>query len=139
MSLRTFIFGLAASFGVAWLFIIVVPFIKMRNLEPIQLNEATDGTTGIFYPKRTGRITNGALVYAEYGCYLFDHACKPLLADFMKKVDTNIIGKNFNTGKNASVDNFELVKINAEIRNHSVEICGAELRAAMTAMKKIVE
>ena len=70
MSLRTFIFGLAASFGVAWLFIIVVPFIKMRNLEPIQLNEATDGTTGIFYPKRTGRITNGALVYAENGCYL---------------------------------------------------------------------
>ena len=57
----------------------------------------------------------------------------------MKKVDTNIIGKNFNTGKNGSVDNFELVKINAEIRNHSVEICGAELRAAMTAMKKIVE
>jgi cytochrome c oxidase cbb3-type subunit 2 len=70
MSLRTFIFGLAASFGVAWLFIIVVPFIKMRNLEPIQLNEATDGATGIFYPKRTGRITNGALVYAENGCYL---------------------------------------------------------------------
>jgi ketol-acid reductoisomerase len=75
---------------------------------------------------------------AEYGCYLFDHACKPLLADFMKKVDTNIIGKNFNTGLDAGVDNFELVKINAEIRNHSVEICGAELRAAMTAMKKIV-
>jgi ketol-acid reductoisomerase len=75
---------------------------------------------------------------AEYGCYLFDHACKPLLADFMKKVDTNLIGKNFNTGLDAGVDNFELVKINAEIRNHSVEICGAELRAAMTAMKKIV-
>ncbi len=56
----------------------------------------------------------------------------------MKKVDTNIIGKNFNDGINAGVDNFELVKINAEIRNHSVEVCGAELRAAMTAMKKIV-
>jgi len=69
---------------------------------------------------------------------LIDTACKPLLADFMKKVDTNIIGKNFNDGINAGVDNFELVKINAEIRNHSVEVCGAELRAAMTAMKKIV-
>lgn len=70
MSLRTFILGLSASFGVAWLAIIVVPFIKMRNLAPIQLNEATDGATGIFYPKRTGRIANGALVYAENGCYL---------------------------------------------------------------------
>jgi ketol-acid reductoisomerase len=75
---------------------------------------------------------------AEYGCYLFDHACKPLLADFMKKVNTNLIGKNFNTATNPAVDNFELVKINAAIRNHSIEICGAALREAMTAMKKIV-
>jgi ketol-acid reductoisomerase len=56
----------------------------------------------------------------------------------MSKVDTNIIGKNFNAGKNGGVDNFELVKINAELRNHSIEIVGAELREAMTAMKKIV-
>jgi len=76
---------------------------------------------------------------AEYGCYLFDHACKPLLADFMKKIDTNVIGKNFNATADVHVDNFELVKINAAIRNHSIEICGAELRAAMTAMKKVVE
>ena len=75
---------------------------------------------------------------AEYGCYLFDHDCKPLLADFMKKVDVNLIGKSYNTN-NAVTDNFELVKINAAIRNHSIEICGAELRNAMTAMKKIVE
>jgi len=76
---------------------------------------------------------------AEYGCYLFDHACKPLLADFMSKVDTNLIGKNYTTSANGSVDNFELVKVNAAIRNHSIEICGAELREIMTAMKKIVE
>lgn len=75
---------------------------------------------------------------AEYGCYLFDHACKPLLADFMTKVDTNIIGKNFNAGKDGHVDNFELVKINAALRSHSIEVVGAGLRAAMTAMKKVV-
>jgi ketol-acid reductoisomerase len=74
---------------------------------------------------------------AEYGCYLFDHACKPLLTEFMKTVKTNIIGKNFNQGQ--PVDNFELVKVNAAIRNHSIEACGATLRAAMTAMKKIVD
>ena len=70
MSFRTFILGLSASFGVAWLAIVVVPFIKMRNLAPVILDEATDGATGIFYPKRTGRIINGAQVYAENGCYL---------------------------------------------------------------------
>lgn len=70
MSFRTFILGLSASFGIAWLAIIVVPFVKMRNLAPIQLNEATDGSTGIFFPKRTGRVVDGAQVYAENGCYL---------------------------------------------------------------------
>ena len=75
---------------------------------------------------------------AEYGCYLFDHACKPLLTNFMKKIDTNLIGKNFNETAKNQVDNFELVQINAAIRNHSIEICGAELRETMTAMKKII-
>ena len=76
---------------------------------------------------------------AEYGCYLFDHACQPLLAEFMNKVDTDLIGKNYNATANPTVDNFQLVKINAAIRSHSIEICGAELREAMTAMKKIVD
>lgn len=75
---------------------------------------------------------------AEYGCYLFDHACKPLLGDFMKKIDTNVIGKNFNEGKDAHVDNKELIRINEEIRYHDVEIIGAELREAMSAMKSII-
>jgi len=75
---------------------------------------------------------------AEYGCYLFDHACKPLLADFMTKVDTSLIGKNFNEGIDNHVDNFELVEINADIRYHSIEIVGAELREAMTAMKSVI-
>lgn len=74
---------------------------------------------------------------AEYGCYLFDHACKPLLADFMKKIDTNVIGKNFNDGKDNGVDNKTLIAVNEIIRFHPIEIVGAELRAAMTSMKQI--
>jgi len=75
---------------------------------------------------------------AEYGCYLFDHACKPLLADFMSKIDTNVIGKNFNAGIDAHVDNKELIQVNAAIRYHEVEIIGEELREAMDAMKAII-
>ncbi|HTF81677.1 MAG TPA: ketol-acid reductoisomerase, partial [Cytophagales bacterium] len=74
---------------------------------------------------------------AEYGCYLFDHACKPLLADFMKSVETNIIGKNYNDGIDNGVDNKTLIAINEEIRFHDIEIVGAELRQAMTDMKSI--
>ncbi|MDG1761361.1 MAG: ketol-acid reductoisomerase [Flavobacteriaceae bacterium] len=73
---------------------------------------------------------------AEYGCYLFDHACKPMLTDFMKKINIDVIGSAFGEGE--GVDNQELIKINEALRNHPVEIIGKELRASMTAMKKIV-
>jgi ketol-acid reductoisomerase len=75
---------------------------------------------------------------AEYGCYLFDHACKPLLAGFMSKIDTNVIGKNFNAGIDAHVDNRKLIQVNAAIRYHEVEVIGEELREAMDAMKAII-
>ncbi|MDO6516900.1 ketol-acid reductoisomerase [Zobellia uliginosa] len=75
---------------------------------------------------------------AEYGCYLFDHACKPLLADFMKKIDTDVIGKAYGEGKDNGVDNAKLIAVNKVLREHPVEIVGARLRASMTAMKPIV-
>ena len=73
---------------------------------------------------------------AEYGCYLFDHACKPLLTDFMKGIDTDVIGASFQSHE-SGVDNQELIQINDVIRKHPVEVIGKELRASMTAMQKI--
>ncbi|MFN5844138.1 MAG: ketol-acid reductoisomerase, partial [Flavobacteriia bacterium] len=72
---------------------------------------------------------------AEYGCYLFDHACKPLLTDFMKKVDANVIGRPLTI--NNQVDNVELIRVNKAIREHEIEVVGANLRAAMTEMKTL--
>jgi len=74
---------------------------------------------------------------AEYGCYLFAHACVPLLGDFMAKVGTDVIGKGLDS-KDNSVDNSTLVAVNADIRNHLIEEVGEELRAAMSGMKAIV-
>jgi ketol-acid reductoisomerase len=74
---------------------------------------------------------------AEYGCYLFDHACKPLLAEFMKGIDTDVIGTNYNAGKDGGVDNKELILVNKIIRSHQIESVGAILRQAMTDMKSI--
>lgn len=73
---------------------------------------------------------------AEYGCYLFDHACRPLLKDFMSKIDTDVIGKGIE-GDNG-VDNAELIAVNEAIRSHPVEIVGKTLRSHMTAMKRII-
>ncbi len=75
---------------------------------------------------------------AEYGCYLFDHACKPLLKDFMKKIDTDVIGKAFGEGRDNGVPNAKLIQVNKALREHPVEKVGARLRASMTAMKPIV-
>ncbi len=74
---------------------------------------------------------------AEYGCYLFDHACKPLLAPFMKNINVDVIGKGITT-EDLGVDNQQLIAVNEAIRNHPVEIVGQKLRGYMTAMKKIV-
>jgi ketol-acid reductoisomerase len=73
---------------------------------------------------------------AEYGCYLFDHACKPLLVDFMKTIKTDVIGTQYSSETN-SVDNATLITVNQLIRNHSIEHIGRTLRKAMTDMKVI--
>ena len=75
---------------------------------------------------------------AEYGCYLFDHAAKPLLIDFMKHIDCDVIGQAFADGKGNTVDNRKLIDVNEIIRFHPVEIIGYDLRESMTAMKKIL-
>ncbi|CAM3952305.1 ketol-acid reductoisomerase [Pseudoalteromonas byunsanensis] len=74
---------------------------------------------------------------AEYGCYLYNHACLPLLKPFMSKVNTDVIGQGLSDSNNY-VDNQALIKVNHAIRNHPVEAIGETLRGYMSAMKKIV-
>ena len=74
---------------------------------------------------------------AEYGCYLFDHAAKPMLKEFMKGIKKSVIGASLIT-TDLGVDNKQLININEIIRYHPVEMIGYELRASMVAMKKIV-
>lgn len=72
---------------------------------------------------------------AEYGCYLFDHAAKPLLEDFVDQLDDHVIGKSYSDSN--AVDNLELIAVNEKIAAHPIEKVGKRLRAAMTAMKTI--
>jgi ketol-acid reductoisomerase len=73
---------------------------------------------------------------AEYGCYLFDHACRPLLAGFMSGIETDVIGQGL--GSDNTVDNQELIRVNEVIWSHPVEVVGKTLRGHMTAMKSIL-
>jgi len=58
-----------------------------------------------------------------------------LLTDFMKNINTNVIGKSYSTEN--YVDNQKLITVNQALRNHPIEIVGAKLRASMTAMQKL--
>jgi ketol-acid reductoisomerase len=73
---------------------------------------------------------------AEYGCYLYNNACLPLLADFMSGIDTDVIGRGLQLDDDG-VDNQHLIEVNASIRSHPVEAIGQTLRGYMSAMKKI--
>ncbi|MDB4353698.1 hypothetical protein N9Z02_00170 [Akkermansiaceae bacterium] len=70
MKFKAFIFGLLATFGLPWLFAIVVPFSKMRNLKPVEYSGMEiDGGEGVFVMKRAGRVREGSDIYGEEGCY----------------------------------------------------------------------
>jgi len=72
---------------------------------------------------------------AEYGCYLFNHACKPLLKDFMSSVDLGLIGQPFFDSKYN--DPVKINELDNELKNHPIEKVGALLRLSMTEMKKL--
>lgn len=74
---------------------------------------------------------------AEYGCYLFAHAAGPMLTDFMKDIDVDVIGKGLDM-KDNGVSNVELVRVNEAIRYTGVEMIGEELRSYMSAMTPIL-
>ena len=40
---------------------------------------------------------------AEYGCYLYNHACLPLLSDFMTRIDTDVIGRGLELPDTVSI------------------------------------
>ena len=74
---------------------------------------------------------------AEYGCYLFNNDAIPLLKDFFNNIDSDIIGTDDLSKSNNPVDEERLNVVNDNIRGHSIEKIGSELRQHMTSMKNI--
>jgi cbb3-type cytochrome oxidase cytochrome c subunit len=65
-SLRKFVFGLAAAFGLPWLILIVIPVLKGQKLAPESYDKDRDGIEGV-YPG-SGIYRQGQLVYLREGC-----------------------------------------------------------------------
>lgn len=72
---------------------------------------------------------------AEYGCYLFDHACRPLVSNYVDSLSKDLLGMKYSEN---NTDNGKLIQVNHAIRNHPIEVIGGDLRQAMKTMKKII-
>ena len=70
MNLKSFISGLVLTFGVAWTAVIAIPYYNLRSIEPVEFDEFQDTQVGLYQHKTEGRITDGAIVYRQNGCYL---------------------------------------------------------------------
>lgn len=68
MTVKTFFYGLIASFGLPWLIMLAVPFGTMRSLEAPQYDEVDDERADLYMPTHSGRTGNGSLIYAQEGC-----------------------------------------------------------------------
>ena len=66
MNFRTFILGLAASFGLPWLCLIVLPAMKYQQLTPVAYDKDRDGVEGMYPPAPVNG--QGQLVYIREGC-----------------------------------------------------------------------
>ncbi|MFT6181298.1 MAG: cytochrome c oxidase cbb3-type subunit 2 [Akkermansiaceae bacterium] len=68
MTFKAFIFGLLVSFGFPWLVAVVIPFSTMNSPEPIEYEEGA-AVSGVYIPKRDGRVSEGSKIYGQEGCY----------------------------------------------------------------------
>ena len=70
MNLKTFIFGLALTFGIPWLALVVLPHADMRGLEGFKLEDDDAEKYGMTYypPGRPGFAAAGHAIYAREQC-----------------------------------------------------------------------
>ena len=68
MTLKTFLLGMLASFGLAWLCLIAVPTAQMAELPPVKMSEEEEDSP--YYERKiAARISRGAEIYGANGCY----------------------------------------------------------------------
>ena len=67
---------------------------------------------------------------------MFDHACKPLLKDFVNELPSNTIGNVYDVYEDST--DSDLNEINSIISSHPIEKIGKTLRNSMKEMKKII-
>lgn len=66
MTVRTYLLGLTAAFGLPWLAMVGIPHGKLKDLQPTALDESG---AEVYPPPNRGFILAGQRVYQAEGCY----------------------------------------------------------------------
>lgn len=79
-SLRLFFAGLAVTFAVPWLTVIVLPWMSMQDMSPVAYEAKDEAPDSAYPPARTG-LALGAQVYGRNGCaYCHTQMVRPTYA-----------------------------------------------------------
>lgn len=68
MTVRTFFLGLGASFGLAWLVLLVAPFDVLADQRPVPYDPDIDGREGTFPAGLRPHVAEGSRIYLQEGC-----------------------------------------------------------------------
>ncbi len=68
MTVKTFFYGLSASFAIPWLIMVAIPYGSMSSMPNVEYDENKDEKTGTFQPLHSGRLGIGSMIYAQEGC-----------------------------------------------------------------------
>ena len=77
--------GLALAFGIPWLLLVVIPYVKLSAIEPVQYSEAeAEAVAGLVaYPSPAigGNVATGERLYDSLGCaYCHTQMVRPTYA-----------------------------------------------------------
>ncbi|MBT8037102.1 MAG: cbb3-type cytochrome c oxidase subunit II [Verrucomicrobiae bacterium] len=148
MTLKTFLIGMLASFAVAWMFMIAIPVAKMGALPPVKMSAEEDAA---YYQRQTsGRILNGAEIYASNGCYTcHSQLIRPtyLGHQIWRNDIAGVVNEDGDTRRETSVNDFDgeqyaqigLTRMGPDLSNfgHRAEAYAAKL--GISAEQWIVE
>jgi cytochrome c oxidase cbb3-type subunit 2 len=144
MTLKSFLIGMFASFGLAWLCMIAIPTAKMASLPPVKMSGEEDAE--YYQRKTTGRVLNGAQIYAANGCYTcHSQLIRPtyLGSQIFRKDFAGVSNADVDTRRETHYDDFRgeeyaqlgLTRMGPDLSNYGYRAEAYAARTGMTAEK----
>lgn len=107
MTFKTFLIGMFASFGLAWICLIAIPVASMGERAPVKMNQDDDAP--LYQRGVSGRLLSGAELYQSNGCYTcHSQLIRPTYAGQQIFRKQSVAGQfHVNKGENDPIDDID--------------------------------